>query len=181
MLFAHQLNRAVIVAVAGVRVMQVAIDQIIRMLAVRHWLVTAVCAVGVVLRVSVARVSRRATFGVRGVDGQPVFVRVGAVRRMQVAIVEIVSVAFVNDGDVATGRPVHVRFSVLRVVCAGYGQSDRCNCGDDHPFHSGSFNFVFRWLSLARKPAFGAILAFASHLQIRPLRAGSESYLIAAA
>jgi len=79
----------------GVRVMEVAIDQVVDMVAVRHGLVSTAGAMNVPGRVSVAGMTRRASCGVCGVDRDRALVDVIAVSRVEVAIMEIVDMAAV--------------------------------------------------------------------------------------
>lgn len=70
------LQRTVVVAVGPVHVVQVTVHQVVHMIPVRHGLVTAVRAMDMLRRVSVARVIRRAVGRIRGVDIQAVLVHV---------------------------------------------------------------------------------------------------------
>jgi hypothetical protein len=115
----------VIVAVASVRVMQVAVDQIIGMVTVWHLLMTAIGAVRVAFRVRVAGMVGSASVGIGRIDRKPMLIRMRSMRGMKVSIVEIVGVAFVVDGDMTAGRTVDMRLSMPRMVRAGHGQS--CN------------------------------------------------------
>ena len=92
----------------AVRVMQVAIDQIIDVVAVRHRFVAAARAVPMALGVALATVLRRAGSRVRGTDGQHVLLDVAATGVVQVAIVQVIDVPFVNNAGVAAVRPVDV-------------------------------------------------------------------------
>jgi hypothetical protein len=87
----------VVVAVAVVRVVEVALDQVVDVIAVRHAGVSAAGAVNVVGGVAGAAVVRRALRRVGRVDGDRVLVDVIAVDVVQVSIVEIVDVAGVLD------------------------------------------------------------------------------------
>jgi hypothetical protein len=94
-------QRAVVVAVAVVRVVEVALDQVVDVIAVRHAGMSAGGAVNVVGGVAGAAVVRRALRRVGRVDGDRVLVDMIAVDVVQVPVVEIVDVAGVLDREVA--------------------------------------------------------------------------------
>ncbi len=98
-----------IVAVAGVRVVEVTVDEIVDVIAVRHRVVSATWAVGMVGRVGLAGVRRRACRRIRRVDGDHVFVVVPLVGAVQVTIVQVVDVVAVSDRDVTAAGTVYVR------------------------------------------------------------------------
>jgi hypothetical protein len=93
----HHLQRPVVVAVSVMRMMQSAINQIIHVVAVRNGGVAAVGAVNV-LPVMAFR-SKSAFVRVGVADGNGVFIYMVAVRMMQMAIVEIIHMPVVHDGD----------------------------------------------------------------------------------
>ena len=96
-----------VVAVVAVRVVQVAINEVVRVVAMRYGFV----AVAVMIRGADVRVS--------GADGDTVFIDVVAVRMVQVAIVQVIDVAFVFDGGVTAIRAVLVFVvGVVRFVAA---------------------------------------------------------------
>jgi len=110
----RQLQRPVIVAVSVVWMMQSAINQIIHVIAVRNGCVAAVGAMNVLLVVAFG--AERAFVGIRGTDGDDVFVHVVAVRMMQVAVMKIIYVPIVHDCNVSTifamdMRMIGVRFA----------------------------------------------------------------------
>ena len=110
----RQLQRPVIVAVSVVWMMQSAINQIIHVIAVRNGCVAAVGAMNVLLVVAFG--AERAFVGIRGTDGDDVFVHVVAVRMMQVAVMKIIYVPIVHDGNVSAifamdMRMIGVRFA----------------------------------------------------------------------
>ena len=100
------LHLAVVVAVTIMGVMQMAIDQIVYMIAVRHCIVSAVVAVVMCSTVGCTIVTARAIGGIRCVDLKPVLIDMTIVERVQVAIVEVVSVSVVDNRCMATGRTV---------------------------------------------------------------------------
>jgi len=96
----------VIVAVTIMGVMQMAIDQVVYMIAVGHRLVSAVLAVLMRRIVACTIVTSRANRRVRCVDLKAVLIDMAVVERVQVAIVEVVSVSVVDNRSVATGNTV---------------------------------------------------------------------------
>jgi hypothetical protein len=81
------LNRPVIVAMRTVRVVQVARDQEVAVIVVRHGLVTAVRPVHVVLIVAAAPMIGRASGGVARIAGDPMFVDVPVMDAVKVSLV----------------------------------------------------------------------------------------------
>ncbi len=117
---------AVVVAVAGVRVVQVALDEVVDVVAVGDGLVAAVGAVGVLAAVGAARVLRGAVAGVGGLDGDGVLFDAAVLARVvEMAVVQVVGVAVVLDGGVAAAVAVHVVF-VLVVVVMAHSSSPVC-------------------------------------------------------
>jgi hypothetical protein len=96
----------VIVAVTIMGVMQMAIDQVIYMIAVGHCFVSAVVAVLMCSIMACTIMTARAIRGIRCVDLKPVLIDVAVVERVQVAIVEVVSVSVVDNRSMATGNTV---------------------------------------------------------------------------
>jgi hypothetical protein len=94
-----------IIAVSAVRMVQMTIDQVINMVAVRHGLVAAVGAVSVM---GFATVVRRAFLRIRGGYLNLMVVHMIAMSEMQMAIVEIVGVAVVFHGSVAAVWAMHM-------------------------------------------------------------------------
>lgn len=92
----------------AVWMMQVPVDQIVDVVAVRHSLMSAAWAVLVGGVVACAVVARRAGVGVCGGHLDPVLVDVVAVHVMQVPIVKVVDVAVMADRGVAAAGAVHV-------------------------------------------------------------------------
>ena len=102
-------QRAVIVAMIAMRVMQVAADAIIDVIAMRHRLVTAAGRVDMAGFMTGAAVIRGAAIGVFAGNLNHVLVDMIAMRVMQVTVVEIVGVAVMAHGGVAATRPVTMR------------------------------------------------------------------------
>lgn len=111
-----------VVAVLAVGVMEMAGDEVIRVVAVGHGFVTAAGAVRVPGGVRGAFVIRRASVRVCGGDGEAVLVRVGAMDVVEVTVMQVVGVAIVEDGEVAATRTVRVRFGMLSVRGAAGGE-----------------------------------------------------------
>ena len=111
-------QRAVVVAVTAVRMMEMPIDEVIYVVAVRHGRVTAVRAVHVAGRVSVAGVVWRAAGRVRGIDCDRALVDVIAVNHVEMAVVKVVDVAVVLDATVAAVRAVDVVVLGVNLVLA---------------------------------------------------------------
>jgi hypothetical protein len=107
----------VVVAVVPVRVVQVPIDQVVGVVAVRDGLVTASGSVPVVGTVAPAIVVGGAVRRVGRIDGELVLVDVLFVRMVQVPVVEVVGVALVPHRRVPAARPVLVRVRLVGYVC----------------------------------------------------------------
>jgi hypothetical protein len=106
----------VVVAVPAVRVMEVVVDEIVDVIAVRDLLVAAVRAVGVGAVVLAAGVIGCAGVRMLRVDLQDVLVDVVAVRVVEVAAVEVVDVVVMLDGLVAAAGPVLVGVAAVNGV-----------------------------------------------------------------
>lgn len=108
---------SVMVAVSIVRVVQVSVDQVVDMIAMRHRLVPASLAMLVMLAMARA-VMRPASLGIDLVDVDAVLVDVVLVRMVKVAGVQIVDVPLVAHRDVAAIGPVAMRMFVVVRLCA---------------------------------------------------------------
>ena len=118
------MQRTVVVAVAPVRVVQVAGDKIVHVIAVRHRFMAAAGPVNVARLMPRAGMLRGADGGIGSAHFDDVLVVMVAVRRMQVAVVQIIDVAAVLDGGVAAAGSVDVvmfGMGVMRV--SGHGRS----------------------------------------------------------
>jgi hypothetical protein len=106
----------VIVAVPVVRVMEVPGDEIVDVISVGHFGVAARRVVDVTFRVARANVRRRARARVGRGHAHSTFVDVIAVRVVKVTVVNVVDVAVVSNGGMATARAVNVTvFGVAHV------------------------------------------------------------------
>ena len=108
------LKWSVVVAVIAVWMMQVSVNQVINVIAMRNGSVTAIGTMNVLPVVAFR--TERAFVGIRGADGDGVFVHMVAVRMMQMAVVKIIHVPIVHDGDVSAifamdMRMIGVRFT----------------------------------------------------------------------
>lgn len=116
----HHLQRAVVVAMVTVRVMQMTIDQIVHVVAVGHGLMPTARAMHMAGLVTLATVLRRAGIGVGSRYGNHMLIHVVAMRVVQVAVVQVVNVAIMHDGRVAAVRAMLVSVVlVVRVVASG--------------------------------------------------------------
>jgi hypothetical protein len=107
---------------AAMGMMQVALDQVIDMVAVRHGLMAAARTVFVASLMAAAIMVRGAGVGIVGGHVDHMLVEMVAVRVMQVAVVEIVHVIAVPDRGVAATWSVLVRVVVMDLVLAvGHG------------------------------------------------------------
>src|SRR5205807_2193763 len=97
---------AVVVAVAAVRVVQMALHQVIGVVAVRHGFMAAARAVLVGLVMAAAGVLGRAFAGVLLAHRQLVLFHVLALNVVQVAIVQVIDVAVMLDGGVPAAGAV---------------------------------------------------------------------------
>lgn len=93
-----------VVAVITVLVVQTAVDDVVNVITVRYGFVAATFAVNV----AVAGVNRMAAVRVGFIDTQGVFIVVAVMLMVQVAVVQIIDVAFVFDGSVAAVCAVNV-------------------------------------------------------------------------
>jgi hypothetical protein len=98
----------VIVAVVAVRVVQVALHQVVDVVAVRHRLVAAPWPMLVVGVVPLAAVAGRAAVGIGGGNLDHVLVDMVAVRMMQVAVMQVVDMIAMADGGMPAAGTVNV-------------------------------------------------------------------------
>ena len=98
-----------IIAVAVVGVMEVPIDDVIGVVAMRDGGVTAVRGMDVARGLFRGSVTRRAGGRIGGGDGDDVLVHMPAVTVVQVAVIQVVGVAVMRDGEVAAAGAVRMR------------------------------------------------------------------------
>lgn len=112
----HDVNGAVIIAVIAMRVMQVAINQVIDVVAVRHRGVSAVGSVHVLGVMAFAPMIRRTRIGVGRIDLERVLLDDPVIPLVvQVAIMQIAHVVVVTNGRVPAVRAVFVRVICVRI------------------------------------------------------------------
>jgi hypothetical protein len=99
---------AVVVTMSAVRMMQVPGDKVVDVIAVRDGLVSAARAVDMALGVTSAAVRRRARGRIGRADLEDALVDVAIVPVVEVAIVEVVDVVAMADGEVAAVSAVDV-------------------------------------------------------------------------
>jgi hypothetical protein len=102
----------------AMRMVQVAIDQIIDMVAVRHSFVTATGTVNVARFVAAADMRRSAAIRVGRIDGDHMLIDMVTVNVMQVAIVQIVHMPIVLNRGVAAIFAVLMR--MVSVLFTGF-------------------------------------------------------------
>lgn len=111
----------------AVRVMQVAVDEVVDMVAVRYCFMAATWAVYMAGVVAAAFVLGSASIWVLGADFNDVLVDMVAVRVMEVAIVQVIDVVAVFDGGVAAVFAVLVvMMVVVGKVAVAHGFSPVC-------------------------------------------------------
>ena len=97
-------NLPVIITMIPVWMMQVAVYQVVKMIAVRNALMRTTWAVYMSLVMSTTLVARRTRFRIRRVHFKNVFVNMVEVCVLQMAVMQIVCMVGVNDGHVATSE-----------------------------------------------------------------------------
>ncbi len=102
------LQRTVVVAVIAVRMVQMAVDQVIHVVAVRHRFMPAARPMHMTGAMAGTVVLRRAAVRVGGADGDHVLVDMVAMHVMQVAVMQEIDVAFVAHRGVTALRAVLV-------------------------------------------------------------------------
>ena len=115
-LLIHNAHGPVVVAVIAVGMVQMAVHEIVHVIAVRHGFVAAARAVDVLRFVRTARVTFSAHIRVRRRNFQDMRVVMIAVRMQQMAVAQVIRVAFVFDGGVAALRAVLVVVVVMSIA-----------------------------------------------------------------
>jgi hypothetical protein len=106
----------VIVAVAAVRLMQVAAHQVVDVVTMRHRFVATTWSMGVRFAVGAAGVVRGAGGRISATDGELMLVDMIAVRVVEMPVVQIVDVPLVLNRGVAAIRGVLVGVPFVDVV-----------------------------------------------------------------
>lgn len=115
---------AVIVAMVAVRVMEVTGNAVVDVIAVRNCLVAATGAVDMAGLMTAATVVRGAAVGVVAGDVDHMLVDMIFMRIVEVTVMQVIDVAAVTHGRVATTRPVLVRMvGMVRSGTGGHGIS----------------------------------------------------------
>ena len=102
----------------AVRIMQVALDQVIHMVAVRDRLVAAVRAMHMRRGMPTAGVLRGTCGGIRAGDIENMLIDVIAVHVVQVALVQVIGVPIMGDGNVTAARTMLVPVAVTATTQA---------------------------------------------------------------
>ena len=110
-------HRSMVVAVIAVRVVEVAVDDVVDVVAVRDRLVTTTGAVHVIFVVTSAAVSRCTAVGVCVGHIESMFVYMVPVGVVEVAIMQIVDVVAVFNGGVSTVWSMHMCVVWMFVAC----------------------------------------------------------------
>jgi hypothetical protein len=105
------LDRAVIVAVVAVGVMQPTVHQVVHVIAMRHGGMATVGAVNVSVLVCFGE--RTAAVGIGLVHGQNMLIHVVFVGMVQVAVVKVIDVVVMTNGGMPATRPVLMRMRPL--------------------------------------------------------------------
>jgi len=106
----------------AVRMVQVTVDQIIDVIAVRNRLVTATGPVDVARLVAGAAVFGRAAVRIALRNLDHMLIDMIAVGMVQVAVMQVIDVVTMADGGVAATGPMLVRVvCVMRVCASGHG------------------------------------------------------------
>lgn len=113
----NNLKRPVIVAMVAMRMMEMSINQIVHMVAMRNSGVATIRAMNMLRRVFVGGKTRSAFAGIGRINSNRMFVHMVAVRMMQVAVVKIIHMAFMVHRRVSAIGTVDVR--MIRMSDAG--------------------------------------------------------------
>lgn len=97
-----------IIAVTSAGVVQVTAYQVVYMLAVRHRLMTAALAVGVIRVMRVAAMARRAGIWVLAIYLESAFIDMIPMHGMKMSIMQVVRMILMPHGLVSTGRSMLV-------------------------------------------------------------------------
>jgi hypothetical protein len=98
----------VVVAVVAMRMVQVAIDEVIDVVAMRHGFMTATRSMNMAFAMSRALMLRRAPVGVGGRNLDHMLIDMPVVHVVQMTIMQVIDVAIMADGGMAAARPVDV-------------------------------------------------------------------------
>lgn len=107
-----------VIAVVAMRVVQVTVDEIVDVIAVRHRRMPASGAMHVVLAVCLAIMPRGAVGRIPIADVQRMLIHMVAVRMVQVPVVQIIDVTGVLDGSMSTSGAVLVGVTFVYLALA---------------------------------------------------------------
>ena len=110
-----------IVAVVAMRMVQVAVDQVIDVVAMRDGLVSAARAMNVLGIMAAAIVVRRTSVRIRRGNRDHVFFDAAAIRMVEMPVVQVVDVPFVFDCRVPTTRSMLVGVAFVNVASRHVG------------------------------------------------------------
>lgn len=114
-----------IIAVAVVRVMQMAVHDVIDVVAVRHGFMAAAVAVQMARFVARA-LMRRAAFRILGAHFEAMLIVVAFVRMMQMPVVQVIDVAVVLNRGVTAARAMRV-IGMIVLDVFGCHNAPQCN------------------------------------------------------
>jgi hypothetical protein len=121
----------VIVAMIVVWMMQVAVDDVIGMVAMRDCDVTAIHRVDVTGGLFGRAVAGGALRGIRGADGDGVFVHVRTMCVMQMAAIKVISMTVMRDGEMAAAGAVLMLVSLGVFMVRATGGDKRQWCDEE--------------------------------------------------
>jgi hypothetical protein len=120
-LVSNDLHRTVIITVAAVGMVQVTVDEIVHMVAMRDRFMAAARAMDVSSIMSRAAMVGRATIRILVAHFNPVFIHMVRVRMVKMTIVEIIHMAAVPDGNMTAIGAMHVIvIGVMRKTATGH-------------------------------------------------------------
>lgn len=105
-----------IIAVVTMRMVQVAIDQVVDVIAMRNWLMAAPRAMSVVWVVAFAAVLRSTGIGIRSGHLDDMFIYMIFMKVMQVAVMEVINMVTMHDAGMTTIRAMLVGMISVRVA-----------------------------------------------------------------
>lgn len=104
-------QRAVIVAVVAMRMMQAAVDEVIDMIAVGHDFVAAIRPVAMRRLVAAGVMLRIATVRIAVAHGDHMLLGATGLAMLKASMIEIIDMAFVLHGEMAASGAMNVRRS----------------------------------------------------------------------
>lgn len=111
--FAHQPQRPVIVTVIAMRMVQMAVHQVVDMVAMRNRFVSALRPVDMRLRMRATSMARRARIRILRRYFQRMLVDMIAMRAVQVPVMDVIHMIVVHDGGVSAAFAVHMRMGFV--------------------------------------------------------------------